>query len=342
MAMAQVKPSRIFIGLIALVLVQARPSPLFAQPIDIAAAKKEGKVVVYGTVVPQVMEEINKGFTKKYGVRVDYWRGSATAVLDRATNEWNAGRPGFDVLEAAGAAHFMIREKGLTAKFVAPSVEKFPAFARSKDGLITAWRTLPFGILYNTELVKPADAPKTWDDLLAPKWKKKISMPDPTLHTTTAQFLWNLQKFKGDKWLDFVRGLARQEPRLVESLAPVPSQVVRGEADLGITYIKYVKQFKGPLAYAPMDKYLTEPSYISLSGKAANGNAGRLYIDYVCSAEGQKLIAEDGEFVFYPGIYPPIKDAEKVAPNTIFTENPSADELQKLNDELRKIFYPKP
>jgi iron(III) transport system substrate-binding protein len=338
--MLKVKPSpTVITSLLVLVLIQAQLSSLFAQPVDLTAAKKEGKVIVYGTVVPQVMDEIDKAFEKKYGIRVEYWRGSATAVLDRATNEWNAGRPGFDVLEAAGAVHFIIKEKGLTAKFIAPSTEKFPPFAKDKDGLITAWRTLPFGILYNTELVKSVDAPRTWDDLLAPKWKKKISMPDPTLHTTTAQFLWNLQKLKGDKWLDFVRGLGRQEPRLVESLAPVPSQVIRGETDLGITYIKYVKQFKGPLAYAPMDKYLSEPSYVSLGGKAVNTNAGKLYIEYVCSAEGQKFMAEDGEFVFAPGVYPPIKDAEKIAPNMIFTENPTAEELKKLNGELRKIFY---
>lgn len=340
--MIEAKPLRLFLaGLITFVLMQVARSALFAQPVDVAAAKKEGKVVVYGTVVPQVMEQINKAFEKKYGLRVEYWRGSSTAVLDRGINEWNAGRSGFDVLEAAGAVHFIIKEKGLTAKFIAPSTEKFPAFAKDPDGLITAWRTLPFGVLYNTERVKAADAPRTWDDLLAPKWKTKITMPDPTLHTTTAQFLWNLQKFKGDKWLDYVRALGRQEPRLVESLAPVPSQVIRGETDLGITYIKYVKQFKGPLAYAPMDKYLSEPSYISLGGKAANANAGKLYIDYVCSAEGQKFMALDGEFVFFPGIYPPIKDAEKIAPNTIFTENPGADELKKLNEEFRRIFYPK-
>ena len=340
--MLEVKPSLTFIAsLIVLFFMQAQVSSLFAQPIDLNAAKKEGKVVVYGTVVPQVMEQINKAFEKKYGIRVEYWRGSATAVLDRATNEWNAGRPGFDVLEAAGAVHFIIKQKGLTAKFTAPSAEKFPAYTKDKDGLVTAWRTLPFGILYNTELVKSADIPKTWDDLLAPKWKKKISMPDPTLHTTTAQFLWNLQKFKGDKWLDFVRGLGRQEPRLVESLAPVPNQVIRGEADLGITYIKYVQQYKGPIAYAPMEKYLSEPSYVSLSGKAANVTAGKLYIDYLCSAEGQKFMAEDGEFVFYPGVYPPIKDAAKIAPNTIFTENPTVDELKSLNSEFRNIFYPK-
>ncbi len=315
---------------------------LSAQPVDLAAAKKEGKVIVYGTVVPQVMEEINKGFDKRYGIKVEYWRGSASTVFDRASNEWNAGRPGFDVLEAAGSTHFVLKDKGITAKFVAPATDKFPAYAKDKDGLITAWRTLPFGILYNTDLVKAADAPKGWDDLLAPRWKKKLSMPDPTVHATTAQFLWSLQKLKGDKWLDYVRGLGRQEPFLVESLAPVPNAIIRGEADAGITYIKYIKQYKGPIAYAPMDKYLTEASYLSLSGKAANPNAGKLYIDYLCSAEGQKIMANDGEFVFYPGIFPPIKDAEKIAPNTIFTESPSPDELKKIIAEFRKIFFSKP
>ncbi|HYA28437.1 MAG TPA: hypothetical protein VEI95_06425, partial [Acidobacteriota bacterium] len=146
--MLEVKPSLTFIAsLIVLFFMQAHVSSLFGQPIDLNAAKKEGKVIVYGTVVPQVMEQINKAFEKKYGIRVEYWRGSATAVLDRATNEWNAGRPGFDVLEAAGAVHFIIKQKGLTAKFTAPSAEKFPAYAKDKDGLVTAWRTLPFGIL---------------------------------------------------------------------------------------------------------------------------------------------------------------------------------------------------
>jgi ABC-type Fe3+ transport system substrate-binding protein len=141
--------------------------------------------------------------------------------------------------------------------------------------------------------------------------------------------------------LDFVKALAKQEPHLVESLAPVANVIIKGEAHVGITYIKYVKQYKGPLHYVLMDKYLTDPNYMSLSGKAANSNAARLYIDYSTSAEGQKAIAEDGEFVLYPGIFPPIKDAEKVAPNMIFMDNPNEEEFKKLRDEFRKIFFGK-
>src|SRR6478672_8610634 len=63
------------------------------QAIDVAAAKKEGKVIVYGSVVPQAMEELHKSFEKKYDIKVEYWRGSSTAVAERAQTEWRAGRP---------------------------------------------------------------------------------------------------------------------------------------------------------------------------------------------------------------------------------------------------------
>lgn len=317
------------------------PKDVLAQAVNLDAAKKEGKVVVYGTVVPQVMDVINKGFEKRYGIRVEYWRASSTQVLDRTLNEWRAGRPGFDVVEAARVVQVFMRKEGLFTKYFAPSAEKFPEQFKEKDGLITAWRALPIGILYNTELVRASELAKTFDMLLDSKWKKKISMPDPTQHATTTQFLWNLEKIKGDKWIDFVKALAKQEPHLVESLAPVANAIIRGEAYLGIAYIKYVQQYKGPISYVAMDRYLTEPSYLSLSGKANNPNAGKLYIDYACSEEGQRTVADDGEFVFYPGIFPRIRDAEKVAPNMIFMDNLTTEEFEKMRSEFRKIFFAK-
>jgi iron(III) transport system substrate-binding protein len=232
-----------------------------------------------------------------------------------------------------------MKGEGLFTKFVPPSAEKFPEKFKEKDGLITPWRVLPISILYNTELVREADAPKSLDDLLLPKWKGKFSMPDPAQHTTTAQFLWNLRRTKGDKWLDFVKALAQQKPHLVESLAPVTNVLIKGEAHVGITYIKYVQQYKGPVSYVLMDQYLTDPNYLALGAKARHPNAAKLYIEYAASAAGQKAIAGDGEFVLYPGIYPPIKNAEKVAPNMVFMDNPTEEEFKKLRAEFRQIFF---
>jgi iron(III) transport system substrate-binding protein len=313
-----------------------------AQSVNIDAAKKEGRVVVYGSVVPQAMEDFNKGFESKYGIKVEYWRGDSTKVSERALSEWRAGKPGFDVVEGNRGVQLIMKEEGLFTKFVPPASEKFPAQVKEKDGLITPWRVLPISILYNTDMVKPADLPKSFDDLAQPKWTNKIVMPDPTRHTTTAQFLWNLRKFKKDNWLDLVRGLAKQNPVLVNSLAPVTTSIIKGEAPVGITYIKYVKQYKGPVHYVLMDKYLADPNYMSVGVKAPNPNAAKLYVDYACSAEGQKHIAQDGEFVFAPGVLPPIKDAEKVQPNIILMDNPSAEEFKKLmTGTFREIFYGK-
>lgn len=330
--------------LVAVVVVGAMTSPkeIFAQAGNLDAAKKEAKVVVYGSVPPQSMEGLHQAFKKKYGVEVEYWRGSSTQVSERALTEWRAGKPAFDIAEGNRGVQLIMKDEGLFQKFIPPAAQKFPDRFKEKDALITPWRVLPISMLYNTELVKSADLPKTFDDLLNPKWTGKISIPDPTRHTTTAQFLWNLRKFKGDKWLDYVKALAKQKPVLVESLAPVTTTIIKGEALVGITYIKYIKQYKGPVDYIPMDQYLTDPNYLSLSAKAMHPNAAKLYIDFACSAEGQKEIAEDGEFVLAPGVYPPIKDADKVAPKMVFMDNPSEEEFKKLmSGTFRDIFFAK-
>lgn len=84
----------------AAVLLGLTSAEIQAQTADTAAAKREGKIVVYGTTIPNVMVPIHAAFEKRYGVKVEYWRASATAVTDRAMTEWRAGKPGFDVLFA--------------------------------------------------------------------------------------------------------------------------------------------------------------------------------------------------------------------------------------------------
>jgi iron(III) transport system substrate-binding protein len=329
------------LGLLALVVLLCLTATAKAQTPDTEAAKKEGKVVVYGTVPPQSMSAINKGFEEKYGIKVEYWRASSTKVMDRALTEWRAGRPSFDVVEGNRGVQLIMKKASLFAKFISPSSEKFPDQFKEKDGLITPWRFLPISILYNTELVKGSDIPKGFSDLLSPKWKGKISMPDPSQHTTTAQFLDNLDKIVGEKSKDFIKDLAKQQPHMVESLAPVANVLIRGEAQVGITYVKYIKQYKGPIDYVMIDKYLADPNYMSVSGKPANPNAARLYIEYATSPAGQKAISEEGEFVLYPGITPDIHDAQKVSSRTIFMDVPNEAEFKKLREEYRKLFFAK-
>ena len=321
------------------VLVIGHLAPnVHAQPVDVEAARKESKIVLYGTVVPQAMDPIFKSFEKKYGIKIEYWRAAANAVADRAINEWRAGRPGFDVVEGNPGLNLTLKKEGAFAKYIPPSSEKFPEQFKDKDGAMTAWRLIPISVLYNTDSVRSTDRPQSLDDLIDPKWKNKLSIPDPLQHTETSQFLWNLQKLKGDKWLDFVKALAKQGPHLVESFAPVTTALLRGEAQIGIGYVKYVKQYKGPLGYVVLDKHLTDPNVISVGSKATNSNAASLYAEYICSSEGQRLIADQGEFVLYPGIFPPIKDAARVISTAVLMDRPTPEEFKKLAAEFRPIF----
>ena len=166
-------------------------------------------------------------------------------------------------------------------------------------------------------------------------------MPDPSRHASTAQYLWNLQQVKGEKWMEFVRGLAKQKPMLLESYSTVPNAIVRGEAHLGISYIQYTAQTKGPIGFASIEHVFADPSDAALSAKALNPNAAKLFIEYLCSGEGQKKVAETHEFVLSPGVFPAIKGADRIVANLQLLEDPSAEQLQKLQAEFRQLFVAK-
>jgi ABC-type Fe3+ transport system substrate-binding protein len=121
----------------------------------------------------------------------------------------------------------------------------------------------------------------------------------------------------------------------------VPSAIVRGESALGITYIQYTVQTKGPINFAPIDKVFADPSDAALGAKAINPNAAKVFIDYLCSADGQKKIAETGEFVLASGIFPAIKGADKVVSSMIAMNDVSAEQLAKLQSDFRPLFLSK-
>ena len=329
---------RLLITPMLVVVYLALSLPVAAQSIDIEAGKKEGKVIVYAAVPPQTMKVVNDPFEKKYGIKVEYWRASATGILDRALNEWRVGTAPFDVVEGNKGPQYILKSEGVFAKYQPPSAAKYSKQFLENDQLLTPWRFNPISILFNTTMVRKEDVPKSIQELLLPKWKGKIAIPDPARHTTTAQFLADLDKYDGIKWREFAKSLAQQQPFLVESFAPIVNTVVKGEAALGLTYLKYVGQYKGPIDYARLNKYLADVNYLGLSRKAPHAKAGRMYIEYICSLEGQKAMAETAEFVLYPQVAPGFAGADQVPQRTIFMEEPTAEELKKLRDEMRQIF----
>jgi iron(III) transport system substrate-binding protein len=299
---------------ISLAVAALTTTPASAQSLD--AAKKEGKVVVYGSLESDTMEAIGNAFTKKTGIQVDYWRASATKVMERAQSEFRAGKPLFDAIATNDNPLQIMQKESMFSKYESPSAKGFPKDAIDPN-LGPRYRNVIIGVVYNKSIIKPADAPKTLDDLLKPQFRGKIVMPDPTQHTTTTQWVASLDKVLGSKEKadKFIKDLAATKPILVESLLPAAERVATGETPIAITYVKYAYIFgqKGaPLDYVRLPRMMGDGHYIPLSAKPAHPNAGKAFIDFFLGDEGMNIMAKMGEFVNRKGVFPPLPDADKI------------------------------
>jgi iron(III) transport system substrate-binding protein len=307
-------PIRIYTSLTILALLVAVPA--WGQSSKaIEAGKKEGKVVIYGSLESDTTDAIKTAFTKKTGIEAEYWRASATKVMDRALSEYRAGKPLFDVILTNDNPMQIMFRQGLFAKYLSPTAKDFPKDAIDPN-LGPRYRNVIIGVVYNKSIISPADAPKTLEDLVNPKYRGKLVMPDPTQHTTTTQWVASLWKLMGKEKADkYIRDLAAMKPIFVESLLPAAERVATGETPIAITYVKYVYIFgkKGaPLDYSRLGKFMGDGHYAGLNSKAPHVNAGKAFIDYFLDDESMKKMASLGEFVNRKGVYPPLPDADKI------------------------------
>ena len=313
--------------------------PVLAQPL-VDAAKKEGKVVVYGSMESGIMDEVEKEFTKKYGIGIDYFRAASNKTLDRVLTEYRANRTLSDVVVTNRGPMLLLKKEKIFTPYVSPESVNFPDDVKDPEGLLSPiYRMVIVGILYNTKLVKPEDAPKSLEDLLTPKWQGKWTMPDPSRHFTTGVWVRNLEVYYGKDWLEFAKKLAASKPILVESFIPSVQKVISGEALEGITYLKYVRIFGkdgAPLDYVRLPKMLADGHNVGITAKAPHPSAARLFVDFLISRRGMEIMASEGEFVTAKGLYPPIKDAEKI--KAVPMEELSRDEYKKWAAEFRKLF----
>ena len=299
----------------------------------IEAARKEGKVMIFGSIQDDVMKTIQSSFERKHpGVKSTYWRASTTAVMDRAMNEFRAGKVSWDVFFTGVDAMDIMRREGMFLKYQTPAAVNFDK-QYHHEFYSPNYRSSIIGFVYNTRYIKPADAPKSYGDYVDVKWDGKTTMSDPTVHSSMAKWLSSLHLVLGDmsKEEEYVRRLGASRPLFHPSLTPAIESISNGERPLGIGYIKYVCDLGkagAPLDYVRLPAYLGEGNYIAVGAKAQNPNAGKLWIDHWYSRETAEALAKDCEFVNLRGVYPPLKDAEKIK----FVE-----EIQRTNKDYKQL-----
>jgi len=314
--------------------------PAFAQsPQLLDAAKKEGKAVIYGSLESDTMDAILQGFKKKTGIDAEYWRASATKVMDRAMTEFRAGKAAADAIVAADNVMRLTQKDGFFQKYDSPTNVEYPKEVIDPN-LGPRYRNVVVGVVYNKSALKPNEYPKSLEDLAKPQYKGRIVMPDPTQHTTTTQWLASLYKIMGkEKAEKFMRDLAANKPVWVESLLPSAERVASGEIPIAITYVKYayIHGKKGaPVDYVRDPKLIGDASYITLASKAPHVNAGKAFIDYFLDDESMNLMSKLGEFVNRKGILPPLAGADKLG--FVEMDDLSTKEFAEKKKEYTQIF----
>ncbi len=274
------------------------PPPEPVTPALVDAAKKEGQVVYYTSTDLPVAEKVAKAFEGKYpGISVRVERTGAERVFQRIGQEYSSNIHAVDVVNSSDAAHFIVwKRDGILLPYVPEDVARFPVEHRDVDGQYASFRIWLSIIAYNTNLVKPEEAPKSFADLLDPKWKGKIVKAHPGYSGTIMTATYQMQRDLG--WSYFEQ-LAKQNIMQVQSSADPPKKLDLGERAVmadGNEYNIFELKEKG----RPVEPvYATEgsPLIVGPNGifkSSPNPNAAKLFQSFCLSREAQQLIIDVG------------------------------------------------
>ncbi len=204
------------------------PPPEAITPALIAAAKQEGLVVWYTSADLQLAELVGKSFERKFGITARVERGGAERIFTRVGQEYASGIHAVDAVNTGDAAQFLAwKRQDMLAPYVPEDVAKLiPDGHRDPDGLYATVRSSMCVIAYNTELVKKQEAPKSFADLLDPKWKGKIVKAHPSYSGTIMTSTYQMVRELGWPYLE---KLSKQNVLQVQSATDTPKKIVLGE-----------------------------------------------------------------------------------------------------------------
>jgi iron(III) transport system substrate-binding protein len=321
------------------------PAPSAITPALIEAAKKEGKAVFYTAMDLQFAERLGRTFEQKYpGIAVRVERSGAERVFQRIDQEYGSNIHAVDVVNTADQAHCIIwKRKGWLEPYLPDDVAKhYDKAYYDPNALHVTTRVLVSPIAYNTSLVKAADAPKSFADLLDPKWAGKMVKGHPAYSGTIMNATFQIARDLG--W-DYFEKLAKQRVMQLQSATDTPKKIELGERAIMVDGAGYLV-IQGKEKGAPVEiVYPSEGTPLATSPSALfkgapNPNAGRLFYNWMQSREAQQLLVDvarqyspHGQTVEKPGV-------RRLADIKLMKEDPEA--VEKGADEIKaryaKIF----
>ena len=257
----------------------------------VQAARKEGEIVWYTTMSLDQSKQFMDRFLRKYPfLRPNVFRSGGGALLNRVLSETKAGKNFFDVVNGNGELVLPLMELGALASYVSPERKVIPEDLKDNRGFWTSVYVNSIVLGYNKNLVKRENLPRTYDDLLDPRWKgRKISIDDS--YTTFLQGL--ISAWGKEKALDYFKKLAEQDPVIMRGSTVRVQLAAAGEFPLVIAYaniIQYLTEKGAPVEWVPLEPAIISVNTVMLGAKASHPNAAKLLVDFTLSKEGQEKL----------------------------------------------------
>ena len=304
---------------------------------DLAKAKQEGRIVFYTSWGPTDADYVIKGFERKYPpLKVEAVRASSERTLNRLLTEQRAGRFLGDVVAISGIQAGILKEKSALGSYQSKEAVNFPADWRDRDGYGAGLHQTIYVIGYNSKLVRGDAVPKGYDDLLHPRWKGQLGWDPEEYYLFGA-----LMKARGkERGLELWRRLAEQQINFRKGYTLIAELVAAGEFPVAVSLYQHrVDEYtdKGaPLQWvAPNPLVGGDPNKIALLKNAPRPDAAKVFIDFMMSMEGQKLLQDKGRSPGRIGIGPKnprLKGAK------IFTFHVNTEEYEQLGKEFNNVF----
>ncbi|PKP57176.1 ABC transporter substrate-binding protein [Candidatus Atribacteria bacterium HGW-Atribacteria-1] len=301
------KVKRLFVmGLVVMFLLVSFTQSLFAQ-------QKE-KILLYTSVPTNIMSAIEEEFEKENpDVDLEFVRAGTGQIKTRIITECEAGRIEADLIWVAEFSYYEdLKEltvgetKGLLLRYESPKAKGIPTSLKDSEGYYYGARMINEVIAYNTNLV--SDPPRTWEDLLDPKWKDQVALADVSYSGAALVAMGALTEKYG---IEYYQKLRENGTAVLQAHGGLTQSIAAGEYKVGMSLDYMIRQQKEAgspinLIY-PEDGAIAIPSPIAIVATTEHPDAAKKFVDYILSVNGQLAQVKLGSTIpVRPEIVPPL------------------------------------
>ena len=302
-------------------------------------AKKEGPVYWYGSMNVDDASALTGALNKKYPfMEIKRFRAANAPVLSKLDVEARARGLNVDIIDLDGFYVSQALKRNYWVRYVSPELAAYPKALSDPRGLWSGFFLLPQVVIYNTNLVPAAGAPKSYNDLFDTKWKNRISIPD----SGVTWYHGMLQYLGAEKGRSYMKRLAAQNVSVQTGNRMMVELTMAGEHAIGIAaYGHRIGQFQkkgAPMGWIKDDVIVTTPQAIGVSGYGKSPNTAKLIIDFVLSQEGQAILRRSGRIPANPKVDP--DPPELTRGRKLFYSDiiDGGARYNEINDEFLKVF----